>query len=209
MNSHCDIKPLSQSLLAYNARPSTKIYHRRVCGTASREQFPYVINLQGVVGYLTCVEYCKRNLEQNFAVSNTSWSSINVFVQSVADAEIVTKHFDYNVNYVKGPIKQFHIECLQDPRITICEKLGEYFGEYDCKLELYNWPFSWRELGKTREAVEFLKENCTEFKMVSYLWGSSVYMKHQEFAKIQPFLSLSLGDADFDKSHRVTVRITH
>jgi hypothetical protein len=207
MNSQCKTEVISDQLQRYCVRPVTKIYDKQVSGSTHRGLFPYVINLHNEVGFDTCAVYCKTNLEHDFAVNNTSWDTINVFAQSVYDCETVADHFQDNVRYVKGPLNEFHKNCLEDPNIIICEKSGRYFGEYDCKLELYNWPFSWRNQGKTDQTLEFLEENCQEFKVVSYLWGISVYMKHQEFSAIQAFLSMCLGDVDFQRSHRVTVRI--
>lgn len=212
-----NVKPLSKELRVHRIRPITKLEWRG--GSA----YPYVINVYefptGSMSdsqWLDIYDYCDTQLSNDVILRRTAWHTINVFLQTLDDAEQFATEFEPHIKYIKGPVNQFHIDILKDQvnlmwhqkSVYLEDKLGPYYGEYDSKIELYSWPFMWQDSDKADQVVEFIRENLDTYKFVDYTWGTTVYLNYSDYKAIQPFLVLSIGDiGETRKALRLYVRV--
>ena len=211
------VEPLSKKLRSHQIRPITNLEWRG--GNA----YPYVINVYEFPDdifsdsqWLDVYDYCYTEISGDFILRRTAWHTINVFLQSLDDAEQFADQFESDIKYIKGPVNQFHIDILKDQvnkmwhekTLYLEDKLGPYYGKYDAKIELYSWPFMWQDEAKADQIVEFIRENLDIYKFVDYTWGTTVYLNHKDYVSIQPFLMLSIGEiGEYRKALRLYVRI--
>lgn len=201
-----DVDALGPECDYYPTSASTQIYYY---------SYPYRVDLESedwsncftkfderrsvALRKLMLEEFCEKELERNLR-SYLSKNTYRVYLQTYNDLLTFLGFFNDQVMHVHGPVSAEHVHAMTDPDYN-CVVREPYYKQYDIKIFVstnYSRYGLHSNLGTDkrqqlrRDVLNYLLENLPPDKQ---LLRDDLYTTSEDYALVQPFISLQYPDA--------------
>lgn len=201
-----DVDALGPECDYYPTSASTQIYYY---------SYPYRVDLESedwsncftkfderrsvALRKLMLEEFCEKELERNLR-SYLSKNTYRVYLQTYNDLLTFLGFFNDQVMHVHGPVSAEHVHAMTDPDYN-CVIREPYYKQYDIKIFVttnYSRYGLHSNLGTDKrqqlrkDVLNYLLENLPPDKQ---LLRDDLYTTSEDYALVQPFISLQYPDA--------------
>ena len=201
-----DVDALGTECDYYPTSASTQIYYY---------SYPYRVDLESedwsncftkfderrsvALRKLMLEEFCEKELERNLR-SYLSKNTYRVYLQTYNDLLTFLGFFNDQVMHVHGPVSAEHVHAMTDPDYH-CVIREPYYKQYDIKIFVstnYSRYGLHSNLGTDKrqqlrkDVLNYLLENLPPDKQ---LLRDDLYTTSEDYALVQPFISLQYPDA--------------
>lgn len=201
-----DVDALGPECDYYPTSASTQIYYY---------SYPYRVDLESedwsncftkfderrsvALRKLMLEEFCEKELERNLR-SYLSKNTYRVYLQTYNDLLTFLGFFNDQVMHVHGPVSAEHVHAMTDPDYN-CVVREPYYKQYDIKIFVstnYSRYGLHSNLGTDKrqqlrkDVLNYLLENLPPDKQ---LLRDDLYTTSEDYALVQPFISLQYPDA--------------
>lgn len=140
-----------------------------------------------------------------------------IYLKKKIDIDKFVNMYHSIIKTIYGPMNKEHLDFLYDKNVEIDISNSLYYGKYDCKIigkrtsdgytDSFIWTLNMNNGFRTRhselaefisEAIDFLRENLSEFRYVSDRpYQTNFFCNYAEFKEILPLLKLQLPDLSY------------